>query len=197
VEASILNTPSVAYEPVRGNFPESTLPNSLSHRALDLKQLTQTLLAIADGKLGPLPDEERYHIHHHIASLEGPLASDQMVDVLEKAGYLAACPEKPGTLHHLGAWTHATLRSHVKQIRSLRRNHRTSAEYHEHRFPEISTAMLSERVEQFGSQLGRFRGLRVRQSSRHIFHIDPVAFAGVIRHPVARPQRRDREWNPT
>jgi len=172
VEASVLNTPSVAYEPVRGEFPESTLPNSLSYRALDLEQLTRTLRAIVDGKLGPLPDEERRRIRYHVASLEGPLAADQMVDVLEKAGYLTQRPEKPAALRNLRGWAAATLRSHEKRISSRRRNHRASAEYHEHRFPEISAEMLSERIDQFGNLLGRFRGLRVRQASRHIFHID-------------------------
>lgn len=172
VEASVLNTPSVAYEPVRGEFPESTLPNSLSHRALDLEQLTRTLRAIADGKLGPHPDEERRHIRFHIASLEGPLAADQMVDVLEKAGYLTELPKQPAALHHLRGWTAATLRSYEKQIGSRRRNHRSSAEYHEHRFPDISAEMLGERIEQFGDLLGRFRGFRIRQASRHIFHIE-------------------------
>ena len=175
VEASILGTPSVAYEPVRGDFPESTLPNSLSHRAADLEQLIRTLRAIMDGRLGALPEGERRHLRYHIASLEGPLASDRMVDVLEQAGYLGQCPAKPGALRYLRGWAGATLRSHQKRISSRRRNHRTSAEYHDHRFPDISTEMIRERIERFGNLLGRFRGLCVRQSSRHIFHIDRSA----------------------
>jgi surface carbohydrate biosynthesis protein len=172
VEASILNTPSVAYEPVRGEFPESTLPNSLSHRALDLEQLTRTLAAIMDGKLGVLPEPERRHLRDHIAACEGRLASDRMVDVLEAAGYLARRPEPPGGLRYLAGWTVAKLRSLGKRIGSRRRDHRGSAEYHDHRFPDISAELIRERIEKFGALLGRFEGLRVRQSSQHIFHID-------------------------
>ncbi len=171
IEASVLDRPSIAYEPIQGDFGDR-LPNSLSHRCFDLAQLTQTVRAVVEGELGPLGEDERSHLCRHIAALNGPLASERMVDALEEAGYLAARPPRPKLLRYLGGWAHAKLRTGVKQVNMRRPGHRNSTDYHDHRFPPVCVADLAERVEHFTKLLGRFDGTRVRKISEHVFLID-------------------------
>ena len=88
VEAFVLGTQAVAYQPVRMEDFDDELPNSLSHRAFSTDDLAQMLRSIVAGKLGSddYPDRRR-RIDRHIAALDGPLAAERMVDVLEQAGY--------------------------------------------------------------------------------------------------------------
>ena len=171
IEASVLGTPSVSYEPIPGDFG-ADLPNSLSHRTFDLDALKQKVRAIVGGELGVLDEGARAHLHQHVTSLDGSFASDRMIDALEEAGYLASRPSKPSVLRHLRGVAHAGLRTGVKRINSRRDEHRNSSGYHDHRFPPILAAELNARIERFSKLLGRFEEIRVRPISEHIFGVD-------------------------
>jgi surface carbohydrate biosynthesis protein len=173
VEAFILGTPAVAYQPVRMKTFDDELPNSLSHRALGIDELGRTLRSILAGeqKINDYPSR-RQRIDRHIAALEGPLAAERMVDVLEQSGYASRRPPRPSPSRYLEGWVHTKARNCVKAINMRRSGHRNSIEYHAHRFPDIALEELRERVERLGRQLGRFEKVRVRQLSQHIFSID-------------------------
>jgi surface carbohydrate biosynthesis protein len=173
VEAFILDTPAVAYQPVRMKNFDDELPNSLSHRAFSLDELGRTLRAILSGerKINDFPSR-RQRIEQHIAALEGPLAAERMVDVLEQAGYASRLPPRPSPGRYLEGWVHTKARNCVKAINMRRSGHRNSIEYHAHRFPDIALEDLRGKVERLGRQLDRFEEIRVRQLSRHIFGIE-------------------------
>ena len=75
------------------------------------------------------------------------------------------------TSRYLKGWIHTKLRTSAKRINTRRPGHRNHADYHLHRFPDITRRGLEERVDRLGRQLGRFGRVRVRQASRHVFHI--------------------------
>jgi len=173
VEAAILGTPAVAFQPVTDPIFDMQLPNSLSHRANDLKDLQKTVRSIVAGEIGPRDDPEaRQILAHHVGALEGPLASDRMIDVLEAAGYRSRLPEAPPWSRRAGARTHLALRTVVKTINRYRPGHRNNLAFHRHRFPGVSTAELQAKIEALEAQLGRFAGLRARPIARHLFTIE-------------------------
>jgi surface carbohydrate biosynthesis protein len=173
VEAFVLGTPAVAYQPVRMKTFDDELPNSLSHRAFSIEELGRTLGSILAGeqRIDDQPNR-RQLIERHIAALEGPLAAERMVDVLEQSGYASRPPPRPSPSRYLEGWVHTKARNCVKAINMRRSKHRNSIEYHAHRFPDIAVEELREKVERLGKQLGRFEKVRVRQISQHIFGID-------------------------
>jgi hypothetical protein len=173
VEGYVLDTPAVAYQPVRMPHFDDDLPNALSQRVDDSQELEQTVSAMLSGELRIDDHPERQlRIEQHIASLEGPLAAEQMIDVLEDAGYAHQQPPKPHLGPYLEGQLHTRGRSAWKSVSMRKREHRNSIEYHTHRFPDLSVEDLREKVERMGRQLGRFENIRVLQHSRHIFRIE-------------------------
>jgi surface carbohydrate biosynthesis protein len=173
VEAAVLERPSVAYRPVRNATFDLELPNALSHEASDLEELVAKLRAIAAGEAGP-PNggARRALLERHIASLDGPLAADRMVTVLCEAGYRDRLLARPSALRYVQGWLHARGRTAVRQIYRRRAGHRSTDEFHEHRFPGTSAEDLRQRIRRLAAQLGRFGQLRVEELSKHIFRID-------------------------
>jgi len=172
VEAAILGIPSVVYQPVTDDTYDMVLPNSLSHRACDLKDVQKTVRSIVDGEIGARDDPEvRRILVRHVAALDGRLAADRVIDVLEEAGYLSRLPERASWPRRLEARVHLTGRTLVKRINRYRPGHRNNLDFHSHRFPGVTTADLREKIGQFAGLLGRFSGLRVGRISEHIFTI--------------------------
>jgi surface carbohydrate biosynthesis protein len=172
VEAAILGTPAVAFQPITDETYDMVLPNSLCHPAYDLKDVGKTLRSIVDGELGVRNDPEvREILARHVAALDGPLAADRMIDVLEDAGYRDRIPERPSWPQYLEARVHLAGRTQVKRINRYRPGHRNNLDFHFHRFPGVTAEDLREKIGPFERQLGRFEGLRVGRISEHIFTV--------------------------
>jgi surface carbohydrate biosynthesis protein len=172
VEAAVLDTPSVSYMPVVSEKFDHELPNTLSHQVDSADGLCATVRSIVNGELGPLDyDERRKHLDSHIASLEGPLAADRIVDALKQGGYRDQKPPASPIGRYLHGWTHNQLRTVVKHINMRRPAHRNNLAYHAHRWPDISVAEVRNRISRLGKLLNRFDGLRVEPYSQHIFKI--------------------------
>jgi surface carbohydrate biosynthesis protein len=173
VEGFILDRPVLAYEPQQVENFDNELPNAVSTRVSSNSELVLRLREILAGNfevqgLG----EKRQRLEHHIAALDGPLASERMVDVLEKLGYAERQPQSSSVGNFLIGSAHTKLRTAVKRINMKRPGHRNSIEYHDHRFPEVTVADLREKVSRLGRQLDRFERIRIRTRSDHIFEID-------------------------
>lgn len=174
VEAGVLGVPAIAYQPVRSDEFDFPLPNSLSHRAESSDQVKEIVAAVLDGRIGPLDEERRVPIlRRHLASLDGPLASERIVDVLVRAGYAAGRPPRPSPGRLARAWLAANVRTGKKLLNMRRHNHRNSAAFHAHRFPGVGADALRERIADFGAALGRFERLGVERLGRHVFRIEP------------------------
>jgi surface carbohydrate biosynthesis protein len=172
IEGALVGTPVVSFRPATHEL-DIELIESLSHQAVDLGALLEIVRSILAGELGAHehPDRER-DLARHIAALDGPLASERIVDVLEKAGHGTRPPPRTSAARRLDGWVHNRLRTASKRINMGRREHRSSQDYHDHRFPDVSLDEIRERIARLGQQLGRFEDLRVRQRSKHLFQID-------------------------
>jgi surface carbohydrate biosynthesis protein len=175
VEGAVLDTPAVTFQPVQSDRFDFPLPNALSHRALRPDEVIRIVGAILAGRLGPLDGRERARIfERHLTALDGPLAADRIVDVLE-ARYVTARPPRPPLGTYVPAWIGGNVRTTGKLINRLRPNHRSGAAFHAHRFPALTVSDLETRIERFGRLLGRFDGVRATRLAPHVFRIVRVA----------------------
>lgn len=173
VEAAVLGTPGVAFQPVRSDPYDMHLPNSVSHRAPDIEALVGTVKAMVHGEMGPLPEATlRDILDPHIAALDGPLATERMLDAIEEAGYGREPRVRPGLARYAKARIHLAGRTALKKLNMRRREHRNSANYHDHRFPGVGLDELRERVASMGALLGRFQQVRAEQLADHIFVLE-------------------------
>jgi hypothetical protein len=172
IEATLLGIPAISYQPVSVERFDVPLIDALTHNTRSLDELQGIVSAIANREVGVHDFPERNEmIDQHLAALNGPLAAERIVDCLTKAGYRDRRPPQSQPLRYTAGWAHNALRTRVKKVKGRRATHRSSREYHAHRFPDIGVAQLRERVNRLGRQLGRFDGIRVRQTSDHIFAI--------------------------
>ncbi len=174
VEAAVLDTPCIAYQPVVDPRYDDDLPNAVSHRAFSKKELCDISEQVMNGTLGPLPLKDRRSIlDRHIAALDGTLASERIVDVLVDAGYLGKKPEAGSPTSLCKGWLRNRVRTMRKKINMHRPGHRNNIRYHDHRFPGTTEEEISSKIKHFGKLLGgRFTGVRVGQLQKHIFHIE-------------------------
>jgi CDP-glycerol glycerophosphotransferase (TagB/SpsB family) len=172
IEAAVLGTPTVAYQPVVSDAYDDDLPNSLSCRAFTTDELCRSVKSMVSGELRALPYEERRKIlDQHIAALDGALAAERMVDVLEAGEYHCRRPKPAPWDEFAKGWVHNTLRTAVKQVNMRRPGHRNNLALHAHRFPDISTNEIVERIARMGALLNRFATIKVTEMSKHIFRI--------------------------
>jgi hypothetical protein len=173
LEAAVLDTPTLSYQPVRSEELDDDLPNSVSHRVSKAENLSSAVRDVFAGRLAPLDFELRRTIlERHIAALDGPLAADRIVNVLEAEKYNQKQPPAAKISDHVKGWLHTKVRTAVKYINMQRPGHRNSIAYHTHRFPDISVAEIEERIACLGKLLNRFETIRVEQHSKHIFKIN-------------------------
>jgi len=173
VEAAVVGTPAVAYQPVRSEAFDFALPNALSARAHDTAGAVELVRQALSGTLPGRDEAERQRVlAHHVAALEGALAADRMVDVLVGAGFAAAPPPRPAPLQRAGGWLRTQLRARKKRRNMRLADHRNAAAFHRHRFPGVDVASLEARIAHFGRQLGRFQQVRVSALSEHLFRVE-------------------------
>lgn len=177
VEASVLETPAVSYMPVTSEVYDYHLPNGLSHQARTQDEVRTRIAEILEGRLGLVAPETRQHFFdRHLSSTQGPLACDRVLDVFLASGYADRALRPASASVWLKSWLAGQWRTFRKRVNSLRPNHRNSAAYHAHRFPDVTEAELNERIARFGALLGRFGGVKAEAFSDYVFRIhDPRA----------------------
>ena len=173
VEAAMLDTPTVSYQPVMAEEFDFELPNSLGRRVVSLNELCIMVHAMVKGELGPLDYFARRKIlDPHIAALDGPLAAERIVQVLEAEGYGKRQPPASSMKDHIQGRVQNNFRTMVKRVNMRRPGHRNNLAYHAHRFPDISAEEIEKKVARLGKLLNRFETIKVIQLSKHIFRIN-------------------------
>ena len=175
IEAAILGLPTVNFRPLSEPELEDPLPRQFGYPAKSVEQVVATLSAILTGDLGAEQSQQQQQLlAHNIAALSGRFAAERMVDVLVAAGYDQQQPPAVSLSSYLHGWLQTKIRTGVKRINMHRPGHRNNVRYHDHRFPPISTNELQQRIDRLGVLTGRFRDVRIRQTSRHMYRIDPA-----------------------
>lgn len=107
----------------------------------------------------------------HIAALEGRLAADRMIDVLDEAGYGEKQPPAPPVLDRFSGWYKSKRRTYVKRINMNKPGHRNNIALHDHRYPGITAEEMLSTIDRFRQLLDRFHDLQVEKHSEHLYWI--------------------------
>ena len=175
VEAYVLGVAAISYRPTVNDYYDLgfyRLPNLLSYQCFDFEELRVTLEDILAGRLGPPDGDERETlINQHLEALEGPLASERMVDVLERV--LEGRSELPKTSvrDRLEGWSMSTIRTLIKRVKERIPGSHNRPEFQRHRYPEVSLEEIRARLSRFHQLLGESREIHVEQISDQFFRI--------------------------
>ena len=175
LEAHALGVPALSYRAridERYDYGFYRLPNLLSHECFDFDTLIGSLKKVLAGELGGADGAERRElIDHYLAARDGPLASQRIVDVLEKIAAEASEKPLPARLDQLSGGFAAEWRRLGKKYRSLLPGTVNRPEFQQHRFPDLSLDEVRMRVFRFRRLLGNGAEFSVERLSSEIFQL--------------------------
>ncbi len=180
VEAAVVGTPSITFRPVKSDKFDLALANAVSRECTDSQRLSDEIRKSLAGESSAVEATaeraRRALLAQHLENLDGPLACERLVDVLD-ALWKTSQPRLAGAANPIMArLRHAGLR---RRHRHTRADGVTSekAAYTQHKFPPISDAEVQLRSDRFRSALSRFKDVVVRQIDKNMF--------AVSRHPTS------------
>jgi hemin uptake protein HemP len=144
----------------------------LSHQCFDFNELQQLLSRILAGDLGALDGDERKELlDHHIAAMDGPLACERIIDILEnKMDDLSQLP-RPPLRDHLAGWFKATKRRARQRSKIRDISSQNLLKFERHKYPPIPRNEVRERIRRFQQLLGDDRELKVDHSYGTLYRI--------------------------
>jgi surface carbohydrate biosynthesis protein len=173
IEAYVTGTPAISYrESINETYDNRFYrpPNQMSHQCFTFEELRDMLRKILKGEMGVTDGDERQRlIDHHLAGKTGPLASEQMVDVLEKIS--VNMPGDKSVSKRTLRWLVTQGLHLAKRIKSSLPGSHNRPEFQRHRYPGISDEELNRKLNQFQQLLGNTSKLKVEQISNVMFKI--------------------------
>ncbi|MDT0496442.1 hypothetical protein RM530_03560 [Algiphilus sp. W345] len=172
IESYAMGVPAVAYLKTfdaRYDLDFQGLPNRLSVPCRSLDELIETLTGIigaGTGEAGHATAERDDLIGGYITARDGRLACERILDTLDSLYRRGHGLPRVSLPTRLRAALHVRARSLLKK-----RKQRRPGNYHDHRFPRISSDDVARRIERLGRTLGRFGSVDVRMRSEHLFDV--------------------------
>ncbi len=175
VEAYMLDVPALSYRAVVDDDYDMgfyRLPNLVSHQCFSWDELQSKLGQVFQGQLGVADGDERAAlVRQHLAGQQGPLACQNIMDVI--ANFTADTPTLPGrgAPARAAGWLYANGRRLVKRIKAYLPGSHAPPSFHRHRYPEISAAQLNARIARFQEVLHDHTPIRASRLMDQIFLI--------------------------
>ncbi len=177
VEAYMLEVPAISYRAAGDRQLDETfykLPNFVSHQCFSLSELSETIGQIASGRLGAASGEERRALMaYHLASQDGPMACELILDRLEQIDKDLDTTPLPSRAKRVKGAFLAHKRWAKKRIKALKPGSKYRPEFQRYRFPEISLKEMKKRIKCLGDALDIELLPQVHQISKFIFQVSP------------------------
>ncbi|MBI2718304.1 MAG: hypothetical protein HYX36_06030 [Rhizobiales bacterium] len=176
VEAAIIGTRAYAFKPVASSAYDVELPDGVSiacPSAADLIAAVTRCLAEGERPKAILNHRQMALLRHHIASVDGPLCSERILDSLETHAVLRGSLPYPGPATRLAALARLHWRTLSRAVSTRIPGSRSSRDYTAHKFPGISRAMIESRIARFRPHIpGLPKMIAVNQLATDIFMIE-------------------------
>ncbi len=169
IEAYAMGIPAIAYMPTVSQLYDCDFqgfPNRISHVCRNEEQVMETVCG--PGNTGALlrTCERTELVNHYITGLSGRLATERILDILDESDPV---PEQGGLIR-FGGRMQAKIKASLTEL-NMQRPGRNRQQYHDHRFPDISTPEVQERTDRLCQTLGQDLNVSVKAFSKHLFEI--------------------------
>jgi surface carbohydrate biosynthesis protein len=175
VEAFVMKVPAISYrQAVDEKYDNGfyRLPNAVSHQCFNFDQLRDMIHQILSGKLGVADGDERQGlVKQYLASREGPLACERMVEVL------ASATTGQGNDTGLTWWDRLQRRMiaegyhFYKRLKPKLPGSHNRPEFQRHRYPGISINAINSKIERLQHILKDTTKLKVEQLNEVLFRM--------------------------
>jgi surface carbohydrate biosynthesis protein len=175
VEAFVMGVPAISYrESISEDYDNDfyQLPNAVSHQCFNFAQLKDMIHQIISGKLGVADGNERQAlVKRHLASQEGPLACEKMVEVLAAAIAKQKDDDRPSWWDSLQRRLIADGYHLYKRLKPMLPGSHNRPEFQKHRYPGISLDQLKWKIKRIQNILNDTTRLKVEKLSDVLFRI--------------------------
>ncbi len=178
VEAYMLEVPAISFMAAGDKMLDDgfyMLPNRLSHQCRDFDSLCETINAVLSNRTGAASGEERHRLMaHYLASQDGPLACELIVDALEKIADEFGREPSPPVSKRLSGHYRAARRWTSKKLKMIfKTDSKYRPEFQRHRFPDISQEYMERRAAVLSDALNEPFRPRITQITPYIFSVEP------------------------
>jgi len=171
VEAAIVGTPAFAFRPNISQGYEVELSNRLSTGCGTITEVISAVQRILSGS--PPPQGPNMDLlRHHIASVDGPLSCERILDSLETHADLLAAPYKDRLSQRLAGLAGHYRRRVIRAFTTRQHRSKSSAYYTFHKFPGLSEEMVASRIARFRDIFPQLPAVSLYRLSRDIFVIE-------------------------
>jgi surface carbohydrate biosynthesis protein len=179
VEAFMMRTPAISYRPVVTEMIDNgfyILPHGLSLQCCSPAEVFDLIQQVLDGRQGPAEGEEcTLLVNRYLAGREGELASERMIDVLEKIVDDPRHLPAPAFAARAFGSMLANGRFLVKQVKSFFPGSHAPPEFHRHRYPGITLGELQRRIQRFKEILADETAIATEVLAPQVFRIRRAA----------------------
>ncbi|MDP1700136.1 MAG: hypothetical protein Q8L53_04130 [Aestuariivirga sp.] len=171
VEASVLNTPALAYCPLENTEYDLDLPNALSEKLVDVASVVHRARQLLENgrktnQMAAWPELLR----DNISALDGPLASERIVQELLKLRDSTPVV-KPSAVNLTRAYGKYAFKSIRRQLSPGRRKY----EEHKSNPLEFNKREIEKKIETMSRAIGRFGNMQVSERSPGILTITALS----------------------
>jgi hypothetical protein len=175
IEAFVMGVPAISYrESISEDYDNGfyQLPNAVSHQCFNFAQLQDMIHQIISGKLGVADGIERQAlVKRYLASQEGPLACEKMVEVLAAAIARQKDDDRPSWWECLQRRLIADGYHLYKRLKPMLPGSHNRPEFQKHRYPGISLDQLKRKIKRIQNILNDTTRLKVEKLSDVLFRI--------------------------
>jgi len=172
IEAFAMDVPVVSYEPFSSETYDSFLPNAVSRQAVNEKALVSMVKALTSGEdmgEGYEGEEKRETARKFFGGLEGPLASENIVESLRQLR-VRPRPFAPNHAHalarELAVRTVLPVRS---SFRKIVHSPHPQAIYFQQKFPPLPLSEVQSDLSRLKKISGRFKGVQAVEIGETLF----------------------------
>ena len=175
VEAFLMGVPAISYRPHINETIDNgfyRLPHLVSYKCFNFEELRDTLEDILSGRLGAVNgDERRAATDESLAALNGAMACERIIAVLEKISETWSENPQPAWHKRILRWGLANGRRLVIFLRKYFSDAAAPPEFHRHRYPGISLEELRSRISKFQQVMNDRTDVKAEQIASQIFRI--------------------------
>lgn len=169
LEAYILQKPTMGYYPVMNTEIDDPLPKLVCDISITFEQLANKIEQVLT-KSYKQDNSVTDTLTKHIENISGDYAIDRISQVLKDSIKIKHIPSTHSTTRYK-AILHNELRTIVKKVKKFNSSSRNSEQYQKHRFPDIDTHYLTERIARYNALTNRFSNIKVKQLTKHLYSI--------------------------
>jgi surface carbohydrate biosynthesis protein len=171
VEAAMVGTPAISFQPTKSELFDTDLPNKLSRCIESEIALLDALSEVRTSRQPPLSAAQKELLDHCVVGLVGRFCCERMLDSIAMTKP-AACEAMPATERLPVIFGYHALRL-SRMVSNGRRN--GISRYKSHKFPGLDVGTVNSRIDALADTLGRFSDFRARNVMPDIFAIERTA----------------------